>query len=102
MEGLIITPFYDEKSGTLQYVIECTKTSTCAVIDPVLDEEDNAPKELSEYITEKGLRVEWLLETHVHADHISAAHALQQKFGGRVGVGSRLKAVQFDVFGHNG
>ncbi|SON53988.1 Beta-lactamase hydrolase-like protein [Hartmannibacter diazotrophicus] len=100
-----VTAFFDEATNTVSYVVRDPTSPACAVVDSVLDI-DYAAGRLSyvsadriiEFIQETGLKLEWLIETHVHADHLSAAPYLQQKLGGKIGIGSKITVVQ-ETFG---
>lgn len=97
--------FFDPSSNTVSYIVKDPASSACAIIDSVLDMDyaagriayDNADR-LIDAIQQQGLTLEWIIETHVHADHLSAAPYIQQKLGGKIGVGARIKEVQ-DTFG---
>jgi glyoxylase-like metal-dependent hydrolase (beta-lactamase superfamily II) len=93
--------FYHEPSGTFSYVISDPETSQAAIIDSVLGFSvvsgrlDYGPAELViAYVEERGLSIEWILETHAHADHLSAAAFLQERLGGKVAIGEGIKKVQ--------
>lgn len=97
--------FFDEATNTVSYVAADTATKRCAVIDTVLDYDPAAGRtrtdsadRLVAYVRENGLKVDWLLETHVHADHLSAAPYVQEKLGGKLAIGANIRVVQ-DVFG---
>jgi glyoxylase-like metal-dependent hydrolase (beta-lactamase superfamily II) len=100
-----VAAFFDEQTNTVSYVVRDPTSDACAVIDSVLDI-DYAAGRLShasadriiDHIRAKGLRVEWLIETHVHADHLSAAPYIQERLGGQIGIGSLITVVQ-DTFG---
>ncbi|MFN8927189.1 MAG: MBL fold metallo-hydrolase [Rhodospirillales bacterium] len=100
-----VTGFHDPDSSTISYVVKDPASSACAIVDPVLDI-DYAAGRLSTrsadvivaHVRDRGLRVDWLIETHVHADHLSAAPYLQQTLGGKIGIGERITVVQ-DTFG---
>ena len=100
-----VTHFFDEPTNTLSYVVQDPESNACAIIDSVLDL-DYASGTISyasadaiiAFVREQGLEVQWLLETHVHADHLSAAPYLQQQLGGRIAIGSAITTVQ-GVFG---
>ncbi|WP_170431501.1 MBL fold metallo-hydrolase [Ruegeria arenilitoris] len=106
---MTVTPevegFFDEASNTISYIVKDPGSDACAIIDSVLDIDyaagrisyDSADR-LIDAITKRGLRVECIIETHVHADHLSAAPYLQEKLGGKIGVGTRIMEVQ-EVFG---
>ena len=93
--------FYDRRSGSIQYVVADPLTRKCAIIDPVLDFDEksgctatiNADAILA-YVEERGLEVEWILDTHPHADHFSAARYLKGKTGAPTAIGERVTAVQ--------
>ncbi len=92
--------FYDNNTATFTYVIVDEETHKCAIIDSVLDYDQysgrsstNSADKVIDFINEQGLKLEWILETHVHADHITAAHYLQSKLGGKIGIGSGIKTV---------
>ena len=100
-----VTPFFDPASNTISYVVKDPGSDACAIIDPVLDF-DYASGHISyesadaiiRHIRDADLRVEWLIETHVHADHLSAAPYLKEELGGRIGIGERITVVQ-ETFG---
>ena len=100
-----VTPFFDPATNTISYVVRDPGSDACAIIDPVLDF-DYASGHISyesadaivRHIRDAGLRVEWLIETHVHADHLSAAPYLKDELGGRIGIGERITVVQ-ETFG---
>ncbi len=106
---ITVTPevkaFFDEATNTISYVVKDPDSRHCAVIDSVMDIDyaagrityDNAD-EIIAYVRENGLIVDWLIETHVHADHLSAAPYIQQKLGGKIGIGEQITTVQ-DTFG---
>lgn len=96
-----IQHFYHEESGTLSYVVSDPETAKAAIIDPVLGfsvvsgRTDKAPAEaIVDFVTSHSLTVDWILETHAHADHLSAAQFLKQKLGGKIAIGEGIKAVQ--------
>lgn len=100
-----VKAFFDPGTNTISYVVKDPASASCAVIDSVMDLDyaagrityDNAD-EIIKYIEERQLAVEWLIETHAHADHLSAAPYIQGKVGGMLGIGSDITIVQ-DVFG---
>ncbi len=101
----IITAFFDEPTFTYSYVIQDPESNHCAIIDSVLDFNYAAGKTatdsaeaLLKFIAEQNLTVDWILETHVHADHLSAAPYLQDKTGAKTGIGAHITTVQ-DTFG---
>ncbi|MBC2835205.1 MBL fold metallo-hydrolase [Paragemmobacter straminiformis] len=100
-----VKAFFDTATNTITYVVADPKGSACAVIDSVLDfdqasgrTDTRSADAVAEYVRAKGLTVEWLLETHVHADHLSAAPYLQERLGGKIGIGDRITVVQ-ETFG---
>lgn len=96
-----IEPFFDSDSNTISYIVSDPDTSACAVIDSVLDFDyaagrifyDNADKQI-EYIKKHKLSLEWIVETHVHADHLSAAPYLQEALSGKIGIGTNIIRIQ--------
>jgi len=100
-----VTSFFDDATNTITYVVRDPEGSSCAIIDSVLDfdyasgrTDTSSADAVIAFVQDKGYRVEWLLETHVHADHLSAAPYLQEKLGGKIGIGHNIKIVQ-DTFG---
>ena len=101
-----ITAFFDEDTFTVTYIVADPDTKQCAVIDSVLDYDanmgrtrtDSADKVIA-FIKEQGLTLVWLLETHVHADHLSGAPYIQQQLGGKIAIGDQITQVQ-DIFGN--
>tara|TARA_R110000851_G_scaffold197967_1_gene349112 strand:- start:37562 stop:38467 length:906 start_codon:yes stop_codon:yes gene_type:complete len=100
-----VTHFFDEPTNTFSYIVQDPDSSACAVIDSVLDFDYAAGRtdirsadEIIEYVRNNNLTVEWILETHVHADHLSAAPYLQEQLGGKTAIGERIIEVQ-EVFG---
>ncbi|MBJ6987379.1 MBL fold metallo-hydrolase [Devosia sp. MC521] len=100
-----VVAFFDDDSNTISYVVKDPNSNACAVIDSVMDFDYasgaisyESADEIIAFITEKGWTVEWLIETHVHADHLSAAPYIQGKLGGQLGIGDRISVVQ-DTFG---
>lgn len=92
--------FFDQDTATFTYVVSDPKTSKCAVIDSVLDYDMNAGKtttvsadKVIAYVKEQGFSVEWILETHAHADHLTASHYLREKLGGKIAIGEHIKEV---------
>jgi glyoxylase-like metal-dependent hydrolase (beta-lactamase superfamily II) len=93
--------FYHEESGTLTYVISDPATSAAAIVDPVLGysvisgRTDSGPAEaVIRHVEENGLNVEWILETHAHADHLSSAPFLKSRLGGKLAIGEGIRQVQ--------
>ncbi len=100
-----VTAFFDAPTNTISYVVKDPASTACAVIDSVMDI-DYAAGRISHaaadaiiaHIRTQGLTLEWLIETHVHADHLSAAPYIQARLGGRIGIGEKITVVQ-EVFG---
>jgi glyoxylase-like metal-dependent hydrolase (beta-lactamase superfamily II) len=100
-----IKGFYDTMTSTISYVVKDPSSNACAIVDSVMDIDYAAGRisfehadEIIAYVTDNGLKVEWLLETHVHADHLSAAPYIQSKLGGKIGIGENITIVQ-ETFG---
>ena len=96
-----IQPFFDDKTWTVSYVIADNATKCAAIVDPVLDFDFKSGRtstvqadKVLAYVWDQGLEVQWILETHAHADHLSGARYLQEKVGGRIAIGERIKEVQ--------
>lgn len=103
--SLHIEGFFDEATSTVSYIVLDQVTKQCALVDSVLDYDPKSGRtshasadRLVERVRELGASVQWLLETHVHADHLSAAPYLKQALGGRIGIGQHITTVQ-KVFG---
>lgn len=100
-----VTAFFDEATNTISYVVKDPESSACAIIDSVMDIDyaaghityDHADAIIT-YINDHHLSLEWLIETHVHADHLSAAPYIQQQLGGKIGIGEKITLVQ-ETFG---
>ncbi|WP_411352674.1 MBL fold metallo-hydrolase [Leisingera aquaemixtae] len=100
-----VKAFFDEATNTVSYVVREPEGTACAIIDSVLDFDHAAGRTntasadaIIAWVKAEGLRVEWILESHVHADHLSAAPYLQEQLGGKIGIGDRITVVQ-DTFG---
>ena len=100
-----IAGFFDEATNTVSYVVHDPQTNEAAIIDSVLDFEaasgrtsNGSADRIIEYVISNNLKVTWLIETHAHADHISAAPYLQEKLGGKLAIGRDIVRVQ-EVFG---
>ncbi len=100
-----VKAFFDEATFTVSFVVKDPASNACAVVDSVLDfdyasgrTDTHSADAVIEHIRTEGLEVRWILETHVHADHLSAAPYLQQKLGGKIGIGEKITVVQ-DTFG---
>ncbi len=100
-----VEAFFDPATNTISYVVQDPASAACAVVDSVMDIDyaagrithDSADR-IIDYIRQNNLRLEWIIETHVHADHLSAAPFLQAALGGRIGIGEMITVVQ-NVFG---
>jgi len=107
--NMTITPkveaFFDTATNTISYIVKDPASNACAIIDSVMDIDyaagrityDHADAMIAR-VTEMGGKLEWIIETHVHADHLSAAPYIQQKLGGKIGVGEKIMLVQ-ETFG---
>lgn len=108
-DHMTITPqvqaFFDPATNTISYIVKDPASAACAIVDSVMDIDyaagrityDHADAMIAE-IEAQGLALEWIIETHVHADHLSAAPYIQQKLGGRIGIGAKIRVVQ-ETFG---
>mgnify|MGYP006280329331 FL=1 len=100
-----VKAFFDAPTNTISYVVKDPASNACAVVDSVLDIDyaagrityDSADAIIA-YVQEQGLDLQWIIETHVHADHLSAAPYIQDKLGGKIAIGEKILVVQ-DVFG---
>ena len=100
-----VKAFFDEPTFTVSFVVKDPTSKKCAIVDSVLDfdyasgrTDTESADEIIDYVRENGLEPIWLLETHVHADHLSAAPYIQEKVGGKIGIGEKITVVQ-DTFG---
>lgn len=101
----VVETFFDEPTFTATHVVHDPETKAAAIIDSVMDFDQPSGRTgletadgVIDYIRAEGLTVEWILETHAHADHLSAAPYLQEKLGGKIAIGSEILTVQ-NVFG---
>jgi glyoxylase-like metal-dependent hydrolase (beta-lactamase superfamily II) len=100
-----VTAFFDDATNTISYVVKDPASPSCAIIDSVMDIEyaagrityDHADKMIA-FVRDHDLTLEWLIETHVHADHLSAAPYIQRALGGKIGIGDKIMVVQ-ETFG---
>ena len=97
--------FFDPATNTISYVVKDPASTACAIVDSVMDIDYAAGRitydhadEIIAYVREQGLTVDWLIETHVHADHLSAAPYIQRQLGGKIGIGRNITVIQ-DTFG---
>jgi glyoxylase-like metal-dependent hydrolase (beta-lactamase superfamily II) len=100
-----VTAFFDAPTNTVSYVVKDPNSPSCAIIDSVMDIDYAAGRiafesadQIIAFVENNGLNVEWLIETHVHADHLSGAPYLQKRLGGKIGIGENITIVQ-DTFG---
>lgn len=101
----LVKAFFDEPTFTASYVVYDLTTKRAAIVDSVLDFDaaagrtsHSSAQQIIDYVTAQGLTIDWLIETHVHADHLSAAAWLQQQLGGKLVIGRDIVTVQ-NVFG---
>jgi len=101
----VVQHFFDEETNTFSYVVTDPATQQCAIIDSVLNYDAASASTSTEgadaiisYIQQNSLSVEWILETHVHADHLTAAQYLKEKLGGKIAISNKIIVVQ-DTFG---
>ncbi len=100
-----VTALFDDATNTVSYIVKDSRSKSCAIVDSVLDFDfasgrtstESADKVI-EAVKSRGLELEWILESHVHADHLSAAPYIQQQLGGQIGIGGNVTVVQ-DEFG---
>ena len=100
-----VTTFFDPATYTYSYVVRDPASQACVIIDSVLDYDPASGRtktasaeKIVAFVREQQLKVEWILETHVHADHLSAAPYLKQQLGGQLAIGAQITTVQ-KVFG---
>jgi glyoxylase-like metal-dependent hydrolase (beta-lactamase superfamily II) len=96
-----IKSFFDKATWTFTYVVSDPEARACIVIDPVLNYDPKSGRTLTqsadqvlEYITSNQLQLEWILETHAHADHLTAAKYLQDMLGGKIAIGEKVQKIQ--------
>ncbi|PKM21828.1 MAG: MBL fold metallo-hydrolase [Gammaproteobacteria bacterium HGW-Gammaproteobacteria-14] len=96
-----VKAFFDPDTFTVSYVVSDPASRQCAIIDSVLDYNPNSGRthttsaeQIIDYVRDQSLTVQWLLETHVHADHLSAAPFLQEQLGGKLAIGGHIRTVQ--------
>ena len=100
-----VAAFFEKDTNTISYIVRDPNSNACAIIDSVMDIDYAAGRisyasadQLIAYIRSRGLTLEWLIETHAHADHLSAAPYIQGQLGGKLGIGEHITTVQ-KVFG---
>ncbi|MEP3341340.1 MAG: MBL fold metallo-hydrolase [Hyphomicrobiales bacterium] len=100
-----VKAFFDPDSNTISYVVKDPKTTSCAVVDSVMELDYAAGRithdgadAIIDYIVKNDLSLSWIIETHVHADHLSGAPYIQERLGGKIGIGEHIQTVQ-DTFG---
>lgn len=97
----VVTSFFDDATNNITHVVADPETGECAIIDSLLDYDaasgrtatDSADR-VAGFVQEQGLKVVWLIDTHIHADHLSASHYLKDKIGGKTGIGAGISQVQ--------
>lgn len=96
-----VTAFFEPVTSTFSYVAADPASGRCAIVDPVLDYDPRAARlamraaeTIADHIRQHGLQVDWVLDTHVHADHFTAATALRERLGGQTGIGENLPVIQ--------
>lgn len=96
-----VTGFYESRTGSVQYVVADPAAGACAIIDPVLDFDDKSgavataqADRILDFVATKGYRVDWILDTHPHADHFSAADHIRRRTGAPTGIGAQVVQVQ--------
>ncbi len=100
-----VSAFFDPATNTISYIVKDPNSDHCAIIDSVMDIDYAAGRITFEHadtmiadIRNRGLTLDWIIETHVHADHLSAAPYIQDKLGGKIGVGEKIQLIQ-ETFG---
>ena len=101
----LVTGFFDPATNTISYVVQDPASTACAIVDSVMEIDYAAGRityahadAMIAHVRDHGLTLEWLIETHVHADHLSAAPYIQKALGGKIGIGRNITVVQ-DTFG---
>ncbi|KGJ04779.1 Glyoxylase, beta-lactamase superfamily II [Paracoccus halophilus] len=96
-----VTGFYEKRTGSVQYVVADPATGQCAIIDPVLDYDEKSgatatiqADRILQFIADRGYRVQWILDTHPHADHFTAADYLKGRTGAPTAIGAKVTEVQ--------
>lgn len=101
VKRLQIESFFDEETSTFSHLVLDGSSGHCAILDPVLGydpasgrTDDTGARRLAHRVQELGARLQWILETHAHADHLSAAPFLKRALGGKIGIGEHIREVQ--------
>lgn len=101
-----VVPFFDKDTSTFSYVVKDPASRSCAIVDSVLDFDYasgsvgyEGADTIIGYVRKNNLQLEWLIETHVHADHLTAAPYIQERLGGKLGIGEHILTVQ-EIFGN--
>ena len=96
-----VKPFFDDDTNTFSYVVQDPTSSACVIIDSVLNFDQASGRvshsgadEIIRYVKDKKLEVQWIIETHVHADHLSAAPYIKDAVGGKIAIGGDVRTVQ--------
>lgn len=96
-----VTPFFDEPTNTLSYVVKDPASNACAIVDCVMNLDYpsgtiscSGADQIIAYVNEHQLQLQWILETHVHADHLSAAPYLKKRLGGKIAIGANISVIQ--------
>ena len=99
--NMVVKAFFDPDTYTVTYLVTDSATKSTAIIDPVLDYDPKSGRtdtksadEVIAYAKAQGLNIEWILETHVHADHITAAPYIKENLGGKIAIGAKVPLVQ--------
>lgn len=100
-----VTGFFDEATYTISYVVADPETKHCAIVDSLLDYDQASGRttttsadRLINFVRQNGLICEWIIDTHVHADHLTAAPYIREQLGGKTAIGDKIPVVQ-RVFG---
>ena len=101
MMSPVVKAFFDESTFTVSYVVSDPGNGRAAIIDPVLDYDSSSGRtsttsagEIAAYIKDSDLTIDWILETHVHADHLSGAPHVKEQHGGQTAIGAHVTSVQ--------
>ncbi|MBD2842132.1 MBL fold metallo-hydrolase [Erythrobacter rubeus] len=101
MSNPVVTSFFDQATKNVSHIVADPDTRQCAIIDPLLDYDQSSGRTstessnaIIEYVKSQGLSVAWIIDTHIHADHLSAAQRIKAELGGRLGIGGHISEVQ--------